>query len=495
MNEEFFYSGIIFSKDGKKIPVKDGISFHSKYSPEREAENFAAQFEENGFFIVLGLCGGYHIKKLHEKFPSSKIIAAENSSADIDFLSQIETVKNLKSEKNIFITDKKNLEKTIVENYLPAVDGNLFVKPLRSYENAFQKTAKEEIEIINRAIKTVSADYSVQKHFGKIWQKNILKNLSFASKCENFQDFVSDFPVSKTAAIIAAGPSLNETVEELKNSREKYFIISTDTAYGALSKNGIDADVAVSVDGQMVSHSHFMFSPAKKTKFVFDLCSNSDAVQKIIKNGNKVLLSESSHPLAIYASRYSGKNHFAHLETGSGTVTIAAANFAVLSGFKNLKLFGADFSYINGLPYAKGTYLDANFRQNENRIKNAESKFVNLLYRTEIKAISENQFTTEILESYKKTMEDFFVSHGIEKKGENEYFSKNLQNEAKKTFERFDFQDFKKNYIAELKKIKNSENEININAPIFATLLPLCAALDGNRFLAYSKALSYTESL
>lgn len=495
MNEEIFYSGIIFSKDGKKIPVKNGISFHSKYSPEREAENFVAQFEENGFFIVLGLCGGYHIKKLHEKFPSSKIIAVENSRADINFLSQIETVKNLESEKKIFITDKKNLEKTIVENYLPAVDGNLFVKPLRSYENAFQKTVEEEIEIINRAIKTVSADYSVQKHFGKIWQKNILKNLSLASKCEIFQDFVSDFPVSKTAAIIAAGPSLNETADELKNSRKKYFIISTDTAYGALSKNGIDSDVVVSVDGQMVSHSHFMFSPAKKTKFVFDLSANSDAVQKILKNGNKVLLSESSHPLEIYADFHNGKNHFVHLETGSGTVTIAAANFAVLAGFKNLKLFGADFSYINGLPYAKGTYLDANFRQNENRIKNAESKFVNLLYRTEIKTISKTQFTTEILESYKKTMEVFFISHGIEKKRENEYSSKSPGNEAKKTFERFDFEDFKKNYTAELKKIRKTGNKIDIDAPIFATLLPFCAALDGDRFIAYSKTLSYTESL
>ncbi len=495
MSEETFYSGIIFSKDGKKIPVKAGISFHSKYSPEREAENFAAQFEKSRFFIVLGLCGGYHIKKLHEKFPQTKIIAVENSDADIEFLSQIETVKNLKNEKNIFIISKKKLEKTLIENYLPAIDGGLFVKSLRSYENAFEKTAAEEIEIINRAVKTVSADYSVQKHFGKIWQKNILKNLSLAERCEIFQDFISDFQTSKTAAIIAAGPSLNRTAEELKNEREKYFIISTDTAYGSLSKKGIDADVVVSVDGQMVSHSHFMFQPAKKTKFVFDLCANSDAVQKILGCGNKILLSESSHPLAVFANSYNNKNHFVHLETGSGTVTIAAANFAVLSGFKKLKLFGADFSYSNGLPYAKGTYLDTNFRQNENRIKTAESKFVNLLYRTEIKTISKTVFTTEILESYKKTMEYFFAATGIEKKHGDEYSSEKTEKKAEKKFERFSFSDFKKNYTSALEKIRKSEKEIDMESPVFMTLLPLCAALGGNRFLAYSKTLSYTKSL
>lgn len=495
------YTDIILSKDGKKIPAKGRISFHSKYAPEREAESFANQFEENSenkFFIIIGLCGGYHIEKLHEKFPSSKIVAVENSEDDIQFLSQIECVKNLKTEKNIFITDAENLEKTILENYLPAVDGNLIVKPLRSYENAFPEIVKNCEEIIRNALKLVSADFSVQKHFGKIWQRNILENLSLSDKSLNFYDFTNDFDTSRTAAIIAAGPSLNETICELKNAREKYFIISTDTAYCSLEKNGVTADVVVSVDGQIVSHSHFIFKPNPKTKFVFDLCACPSAVRKIINSKNKFLFCESNHPLARFANHYDGKTHFIHLETGSGTVTIAAANFASVCGFKKIKLFGADFSYINGLPYAKGTYLDTNFRFQETRLSNAESKFVNLLYRTEIIKISKNKFTTEILQSYKNTMEEFFKSHGIRKIRENEYEARNRKVDcfASLAMTKFNFLDFKKYFINELKKIKISESEIDTSSPIFAVLLPLCASLGENSsFLAYSKTLSYTESL
>lgn len=496
-----FYTDIISAKDGNQIPVKDKISFHSKYAPEKEAEKFASQFQENGFFIIIGLCGGYHIQKLHEKFPASKIVAVENSKDDFSFLSKIECVKNLEFEKNIFITDAENLEKTILENYLPAIDGNLFVKPLRSYENAFPEITKKCEKIIQNALKLVSADFSVQKHFGKIWQHNILENLSLSENALTFYDFIRDFDISKTAAIIAAGPSLNETVSELKNSREKYFIISTDTAYCSLEKQGLTADVVVSVDGQMISHSHFILHPNQKTRFVFDLCASSSIIRKLIKDKNKILFSESNHPLASFANHYDGKNHFVHLETGSGTVTIAAANFAAMCGFKKIKLFGADFSYISGLPYAKGTYLDTNFRFNETRLSNAESKFVNLLYRTNVKAISKNRITTEILESYKNTMEDFFRSHKISKITENEYEVENFNANFYKlnqnlNLTRFNFLDFKKSFIAELKKIKISENKIDTSSPVFMTLLPLCASLgEGSCFLAYSKTLSYTERI
>lgn len=493
---ENFYTEITFSKSGKQIPLKDKISFHSKYSPEKEAENFANEFDSEGFFVIIGLCGGYHIEKLHEKFPSSKIVAVENSDEDISFLSQIECVKNLKKEKNIFIANSENLEKTILENYLPALDGNLFIKPLRAYENAFPDSTEKEIKIIKNALKLVSADFSVQKHFGKIWQHNIIENLSLAEKCADFSDFTKEFDTSKTAAIIAAGPSLNKTVLELKANRKKYFVISTDTAFGALKKNGITADVVVSVDGQMVSHSHFMFKPEKKTKFVFDLCASPSAIKKLLKNGNEILFCESNHPLASFANHYDGKNHFVHLETGSGTVTIAAVNFAICSEFKKIKLYGADFSYIDGLPYAKGTYLDSNFRQNETRLSNAETKFANLLYRTEIIKISKNRFTTEILNSYKKTLEDFFKKNEIKKISENEYLAKNENKNQNFETEKFNFIDFREKFISELKKIRISESEINTSSPIFMTLLPFCASLgEKSSFLAYSKTLSYTERI
>ena len=46
------YTGIIESKDGFQIPVKNNISFHSKYNVLKESESFANQFNQNDLFFI-----------------------------------------------------------------------------------------------------------------------------------------------------------------------------------------------------------------------------------------------------------------------------------------------------------------------------------------------------------------------------------------------------------------------------------------------------------
>ena len=60
MDKSFSYTSIAEAKNGSKIPLREAISFHSKYNPDREGEQFAAQCTDasaHTFFIVLGLCG------------------------------------------------------------------------------------------------------------------------------------------------------------------------------------------------------------------------------------------------------------------------------------------------------------------------------------------------------------------------------------------------------------------------------------------------------
>ncbi|MBP5450767.1 MAG: hypothetical protein J6Y16_00865, partial [Treponema sp.] len=64
---------------------------------------------------------------------------------------------------------------------------------------------------MEETLPSISADYSVQAHFGKQWQGNIIKNLSRVTDCP--APFI---PSGKTACVIAAGPSLDRSIEELK---------------------------------------------------------------------------------------------------------------------------------------------------------------------------------------------------------------------------------------------------------------------------------------
>lgn len=485
------YTEIIESKNGEKIPLVNKTALHSKYNPEREAESFANQFASPAFFVVVGLAGGYHISALMKKFPESNVIAAENDESDLRFLEKLPEIQKLHSEKRFQAATKSDIKRKIIETYKPAIHGDMTIATLRSWENIFPDEKKEIIKEIQSALKIVSADYSVQCHFGKIWHKNIFENLKVASEIKtDIKKTIGEIPNEKIAAIIAAGPSLNETYKKIEDEREKYFVIATDTAFSVLAERKIKADCVVSVDGQNISHSHYMHGIYSDTIFVFDLCANSSAVRKVRSGSKKIIFTENGHPLAKYASAYTGKNSFLENYTGSGTVTIAAASFAITAGFTKIEFFGADFSYIGGAPYARGTYLDTIYGTSESKFENSETKFSALMFRTELKRVGERKFTTEVLESYENSAEKFMSECGFSKtnEGKTKFFKSNGKKDSDLDFVPFSYEDFRNFYKNRIKNIPSEDSAE------MTTMLPLVASLK-SRILAHSKSLEYTDKL
>ena len=265
-----------------------------------------------------------------------------------------------------------------------------------------KKTKSFLTRTINETLKEISRDYSVQCHFGLIWQKNILSNLKTLSKTN------LNIDTSKTAAIIAAGPSLDSTIDRILSDRAKYYIIATDTALSVLSKRKIKIDAAVSIDGQNISYKHFVGNCNQETLFIFDLQANFNAVNYVSTISDKILFVKSGHPLCTLAEKYS-TGSFTEITSGAGTVTIAAIDFARKAGFSKIKTFAADFSYFSGKAYAKGTYLDQNFNGNSYRLNSGEQQYDTLMFRTPLilKDIRKKIYTTEVLESYRKTFEQW----------------------------------------------------------------------------------------
>ena len=498
------YSRIIDAKDGNLIPICENssgkeVTLHSKYNPIREAENFASNLcDTSSFFVILGLAGGYHILKILEKNPQCRIFVVENSDSDIDFLSQIPCVRNLFSEKRVKISSVKNLSEDLLRFYKPALYGNITILSLRSWEEIFCDEAAFVRKKISETIKILGADYSVQSHFGKIWQKNILTNLKIAAsggkilkKFLNASIFNAG-DEQKIAAVIAAGPSLDESIFELKNNRKKYFIIATDTAFSSLLKQDLISDAVVSIDGQMVSHEHYLEKLPSEVLYAFDLCANPASVQKAKKNSGRILFFETGHPLSQYASFFDGNENFLHLEAGSGTVTIAAASLASCLGFRKIQFFGADFSYIGGKPYCRGTYLESKFNSNSSRLNPAEKSYVSLMYRTPVIKLSENKITTEILRAYENSLADFMKRISVgNANAESQTF---LERGEVNGNESFDYESFKTKYCKELRETFGNGNYVDENSNAFMTLLPLIAKLGKNfSFVAYLKKLEYNR--
>ena len=435
------YIDIELSKTGLKIPkFKSGKLIHSKYDPEREAINLVNNIDENSFYLVTGIGAGFFIKKLSEKYPDSKIVAIENSQDDIDFLEEHFNIISELKNKNVIITTTENLYDSLLQNYIPSIYPSFKLIEYRSWILENQDIYEKIQNITSEALKNIAQDFSTQAHFGKIWQRNIINNLKQISS-----DTEIIFPKEKTAVVVAAGPSLDKNITWIKENREKIFIFATDTAYKTLQKEQIFSDAVISIDGQNISYQHFLRKINDKTIFIFDLCGNSSCIRKIKKNGNNIIFTTTGHPLITFAEQTQNTDYsFIFANAGTGTVTISALDFASKVGFNEIIVIGADFSFPNKKPYAKGTYLEDIYLSNNNRTNTIEKNYTALMYRTEI--IKDKRYpTTKILQSYKEAFQKWLNDNNyIFTQKDEMYYCKKESNKNIKIFkqQKFDFEKF-----------------------------------------------------
>ena len=205
------------------------------------------------------------------------------------------------------------------------------------------------------------------------------------------------------------------------------------------------------------------------------LHSSSPAVKKVFKSGRNVYFVNTGHPLALLASQL---DSFISVNSGSGTVTIAACDFALKCGFSKIKFFGSDFCYNNGKPYAKGTYLDINFYSSAKKTSPAENSFINLMYRTETKTFSpenftynkmNNSFTTEILDSYRNTLKQWLIDNKAEFDN-GIFFLKNTSSSKKMDYKSFEFTEYIELILNKTACLNSASDvsELNFLLPYFA---------------------------
>lgn len=455
------YVSATLSKTSSVIPVfKNGHLFYSKYNPQREMQNLFQDDDE--FILFCGVGAGLQVEFFLENFTEKFCAICEPSLASLKSLLQIVDLSKIILNNRVRILEpilEEGFEKSFAENYLPVLDGNLRVLSLRTWENFYA----EKLPLINAKISTslklIEVDFLTQANFGKVWLKNILRNLQLAS---TFKPGLPNFDKQKTAFICGAGPSLSEKISYIKKKRDEIVIFATDTSFLPLIKNGIKADFFLSVDPQVFSSLHFKPSFAKKieknaikkTIGIFDLCGLNFLARLFLQNGNPILFTASRHPLVQYALSFAP---FPFAESGHGTVSLYALDVAHRLGFKKFETAGLDFCYIGGKTYANGSYLEHQALNSSSRFFPCETFFTKLMFRTKVnkkKHSSHIDYESEVLLHYKHQAEAY-------------KFDGQLWNT--KSFTKFNYNQFFETLIADIK----NENLFAKNA-----MLP---------FLAYCK--------
>ncbi|GMO49887.1 MAG: hypothetical protein Ta2G_07090 [Termitinemataceae bacterium] len=485
IKEKGKYYQFLTSKNGDVVPAivdANGVvrSLHSLFAPQKEAERIIAGdsgAEHNGYLVLLGFGGGYIAEAALAKNDIYHVLVIDYCKEGFEEIIAHKDFSSMLSNKKLHILldpSKGEIETHILSTYNPTLHGGLRTIPLRTRCDADTEDFNASYDALKSALDKVKGDYSVQVHFGKRWFSNIIRNLYAAEKQLSF-----DIPMHN-AAICAAGPSLDGQLEEIKKEQadNNFFVLATDTSLGTLLQANIKPDAIVSMDCQHISYYHFVgyTKEIKDIPLFLDIASPS----LLSKLSNKVFFFLSAHPLCSYIEKHF--RNLPRLDTSGANVTYASLSLAQKAGAKNIKVFGADFSYPQGCAYTRGAYFYPYFDRSACRLKPVEQSLAAFLYRSPslkmiIRDIEKSGriekswcYQTASLKMYQDAFEKKLSELHSEPRSASALFSSgSLKTSAK---------DFLQTYRKKISSLDNDINEgFSSNLELWNSLLPAASTI------------------
>ncbi len=182
-----------------------------------------------------------------------------------------------------------------------------------------------------------------QKHYDHLRQKFEI-NRSYIEKDRDVSDLF-DRCSDQKFAVIASGPSLEQTCSVLSDLKNQGFIIiAVDTAGKCLTSNGTKADYVVSVDESI---------PTKC--LATDAFSSASLIYSPVSNSSLIDLFEGRRYIAYLPGKLYDELRSEHFHSelySSGSVAHCAVDLALKMGASEVFLFGFDFAFIDNKTHA-----------------------------------------------------------------------------------------------------------------------------------------------
>jgi len=266
---------VIFSKKGSPTLTIERderiVYLHSKYDPIHEAEKLVERYskdlseKEHVFFYGIGL--GYHVEEIAKKFPHLTMTLFEPNIDIFNSLLKTISIKKLtdKAIKQMVVKTSVQERDQFLNNFANGLDKEILLIPLPSYERVFKEEYDNFIEVFAKYVKSKRFNLRTNSAFEKRWTINSLMNFKSVINTPNILNKENKLLFkNKPAIIVAAGPSLNEELENLRNIKENglAYIFSVGSAINTLVEYGVYPDAACTYDPQ--SHNHIVFEKAIK---------------------------------------------------------------------------------------------------------------------------------------------------------------------------------------------------------------------------------------
>lgn len=353
------YKTISIRKDGKNIYI------HSKYNPIREAEAIIEEYEDidpNSSVIFYGVGLGYHIDIFLTQHPDVNYYIYEPIPEILyTYLSnkEIKELPSKKLKKMVTGTDKQIIY-SFLNEYISKATGEVTMIVLPQYKNLFQEEYKSFLGIYKEVAANKKNGAVTEYAFQKRWIINSMKNFKEVLSTPNILLERKGYFNGKPVLLVAAGPSLNEEIENIRYIKENKlaYIFSVGSAINTLILHGIYPDAACTYD------------PAEINKVVFEkvkdmgiseipMIFGSSVGYETLENykGNKYHMLTSQDTVSAY---YLKSREDINIDIVFDAPSIAVITLQLLYklGFSTIILVGQNLAYKNEKMYSEGINYD-----------------------------------------------------------------------------------------------------------------------------------------
>jgi hypothetical protein len=368
--KEFFDSltfppeNIIFFKTEKneissklKINEKDYLLISSSYSPSIESEIVLNGIDGKHNFLIIGIGTGNILNSIINKFPESEVIAIEPKKEIFQtFLSlnkldeRYDKVKFIISENIIPIYEFFRNSLYSGRQIKIYINPNLFFN-FEIYNKIFKN--------INDTFNGIRLNLSTMVSFRNYHFGNTILNLKYwlnSGKVKSFKDKFKGI----TGLAVASGPSLDKTIEYIKDFKNRSLIICAPTSLKPLINKGIRPDIVASVDPQPITIEQF---------------------KDVDIDGIYLLANEHTYPevVELFKDRvifFEMTSSYKDIEKKgviyvSGTVATCLLSFLLYCGCNPIVLMGFDFSFDGKKHHVSNSF----YEKINSRMKIIEEKY------------------------------------------------------------------------------------------------------------------------
>ncbi|MBL8020023.1 MAG: motility associated factor glycosyltransferase family protein [Leptospirales bacterium] len=353
-----------FSGPGRALEVSEdspprfsvaGRTLHSRYDPVKEARQQIGDSGHGTLTVCAGAGLGFAVEVLLGQ--QSRVIWFEPNREILRA-----ALEHIDFSRALGTGDLVLLVRLPDESELARMLQGLSMNDVRVFSHrnfSFEEHLAFEHRVLHFLGKK-NVNMATLSRFDRLWARNFARNLVYLKRAMPVR-LLFGLEKGKVAVVASAGPSLNDSLGDLRRVRNQIVLIAVDTAVRILTSAGIDPDYIVSVDPQPVNRV-YLEDYTGDARIVIDPTVSTGALRHLQKL--YFFWSPFRLPQTFFSLWQGGPGEIAF----GGSVSTNAYDLARKLGCDPVYLVGQDLAFSDGQVHARGAILEERLNWKETRL-------------------------------------------------------------------------------------------------------------------------------